>query len=141
MTLEGRQKLRNLILNHESYKQFPYNDTTGCLTIGIGRNLSDRGISQNEAFSLLDDDIIYFYSKLSQLCSYFNDLDENRKIALIDMCFNLGVHGFLGFNDLHTALEIHDYENASKAMLDSKWAQQVGERAITDANIIKTGCI
>lgn len=139
MTPESRQKLRSLLLQHESFRQYPYSDTTGHLTIGIGRNLSDRGISQAEAFNLLDDDVLYFSSKLSQLCVYFDDLDENRKIALIDMCFNLGVNGFLAFRDMHACLENRDYIGASKAMLDSKWAEQVGQRAITLAYIIKTG--
>jgi len=139
MTPEARQKLRNLILRHESYKQFVYSDTTGHITIGIGRNLSSRGISQSEALMLLDDDILYFSSKLSQLCSYFDALDDNRKIALIDMCFNIGINSFLNFHDMHNALENKDYEKASEAMLASEWANQVGQRAVTDAYIMKTG--
>lgn len=139
MTPETRQKLRSLLLQNESYKQYPYSDTTGHLTIGIGRNLSDRGISQAEAFALLDDDVLYFSSKLSQLCEYFDGLDDNRKIAVIDMCFNVGVNSFLSFHDFHDAMARHDYVAASNAMLDSRWAAQVGQRAVTDAYIIKTG--
>ena len=139
MTPEIRQKLRNLLLKHESFRQYPYSDITGNLTIGIGRCLTTRGISQGEAFTLLDDDILYFSSKLSQLCPYFDSLDDNRKIALIDMAFNLGINGFLGFHDMHTTLEKGDYNAAYNAILDSKWKDQVGKRAIVDAYIIKTG--
>lgn len=139
MTPEGRQKLKTLLVQHESYKQFPYSDVTGHITVGIGRNLSDRGISTTEAFYLLDDDIIYFSSKLNHYLPFFGILEENRQIALIDMCFNLGVQGFLNFKQMIIALEAYDYERAAYEMLNSKWAEQVGERAACLANIIKTG--
>lgn len=139
MTPEARQKLKGLLVHHESYRQFPYTDTTGHLSIGIGRNLTDRGITHTEAFYLLDDDIVYFNNKLNYYLPFFINLSENRQIALINMCFNLGIQGFLGFKDMISALEAHDYERAAKEMLDSKWAQQVGERAICLANIMRTG--
>lgn len=139
MTPEGRQKLKGLLVSHESYKQFVYTDSTGHLSIGIGRNLSDRGISTSEAFYLLDEDILYFTHKLNHYLKFFSDLNENRQIALIDMCFNIGVQGFLNFTQMILALEAHNYQRAADEMLDSKWAQQVGERANCLANIIRTG--
>lgn len=139
MTPENKQKLKNLLLLHESYKQFPYIDTTGHLTIGIGRNLNDRGLSTGEAMYLLDEDILYFTSKLNLYLKFFKDLNEARQIALIDMCFNLGVQGLLGFKEMMIALECEDYDRASQEMLDSKWANQVGERAICLADIMRKG--
>lgn len=138
MTPEAKQKLKALLVQHEAYKQFPYADTTGHLTVGIGRNLSDRGISTTEAFYLLDDDILYFTSKLNHYLNFFAKLSENRQIALIDMCFNIGIQGFLNFKEMILALESHDYERASYEMLNSKWAQQVGERATKLAEIMRT---
>lgn len=138
MTPEARLKLKTLLVKHESYKQFPYTDTTGHLSIGIGRNLIDRGISLTEATFMLDEDISYFTSKLNHFLPFFYKLSENRQIALIDMCFNLGVQGFLNFTDMILALESGDYERASKEMLESKWAEQVGERARKLADIMKT---
>lgn len=139
MTPEAKQKLKQLLVSHEQYKQFPYSDTTGHLTVGIGRNLTDRGISTTEAFYLLDDDILYFSGKLNHFLKFFSSLDENRQIALIDMCFNLGVQGFLNFKEMISALEAGDYYRAADEMLNSKWASQVGERATTLANIIRNG--
>jgi len=141
MTPEGKQRLKALLTSHESYKQFPYTDSTGHLTVGIGRNLSTRGISTTEAFQLLDDDILYFSSKLSHYLACFSDLNESRQIAMIDMCFNLGIQGFLGFSQMIEALNAHDYERAASEMLQSKWADQVGERATCLANIVRTGTI
>lgn len=71
VTPEGKTKLKQLLVSHESYRQFVYSDSTGHLTVGIGRNLSDRGISTTEAFYLLDDDILYFNSKLNHYLPFF----------------------------------------------------------------------
>jgi lysozyme len=139
MNPETRQKLKNLLVQHESYRQFPYSDTTGHLTIGIGRNLSDRGVSTNEALSLLDDDIFYFTTKLAHIVPCFNRLDDNRKIVLVDMCFNLGVNGFLGFKSMLDALERDDYNAAADAIVDSKAAEQCGERYQQLAFIMRSG--
>jgi lysozyme len=141
MTPEGKQKLKSLLVRHENYSQFPYSDTTGHLTIGIGRNLSDRGISTTEAYFLLNEDIAYFSAKLNVYLKFFKDLDENRQIALIDMCFNLGIQGLLNFKNMMMALESKDYERAAHEMLDSKWAEQVKERATDLAEIVRTGNI
>lgn len=141
MTPEGKLKLKQLLVNHESIKNFPYTDSTGHLTIGIGRNLIDRGISTTEAFYLLDDDIAYFTDKLNHYLNFFYKLDENRQIALIDMCFNIGIQGFLNFTQMILALEAGDYSRSADEMLNSKWAEQTGHRAITLANIVRTGNI
>ena len=139
MTPESRQKLRALLTANEGCKLFPYTDTTGNLSIGVGRCLTTRGISQVEAFYLLDDDISYFYNKLSMYCDFFVKLDENRQIALIDMAFNLGLQGFLNFKEMIAALESGNYEQAAKDMMNSRWAEQVQDRATCLANIIRTG--
>lgn len=138
MTPESRHKLRALILKHQSYKEFPDN-ISGDFIVGFGRNLSKRGISQNEAFILLDEDMMYFSAKLLQLFPYFEKLSENRKIALINMCFNIGVQNFMLFKNMHDALDKEDYSKAALAMLDSKWAQQAGQMAVILSQIIKTG--
>lgn len=138
MTPEAKQKLKNLLLNHESYRKFVYTDTTNHLTIGIGRNLSDRGISQSEALYLLDEDITYFTEKLRRYVSFFVALSDNRQIALIDMCFNLGIQGFLGFKSMLFALSKHDYDKAASEILDSKAAHQCPDRYLKLADIIRT---
>jgi lysozyme len=139
MSPEARQKLKGLLLKHESFKPFVYTDTTHHLTIGIGRNLSDRGISQDEALILLDDDIFYFSSKLSTLLPYFDKFDDNRKICIVDLCFNLGIRGLLGFKEMLAALERKDYESAATEILNSKGATQCVERYQELAYIMRTG--
>lgn len=139
MSPDARQKLKGLLLKHESFRQFPYTDSTGHLTVGIGRNLSTRGVSQNEAFQLLDDDVMYFSSKLSSIVPTFDKLDDNRKIVLIDMCFNLGVNGFLGFGNMLECLENNEYDKAANEILNSKAASQCPNRYEELAYIMRTG--
>ncbi len=139
MTPEAKIKLKHLLISHEKYVQFPYVDTTGHLTVGIGRSLTTRGISEIEAFYLLDEDILYFTSKLNHYLNFFSKLSENRQIALIDMCFNLGVQGFLNFKEFILALEAENWERAAEELRNSKWYEQVGERGSQIENIVLTG--
>src|SRR5579864_5648533 len=128
MTPDVKQKLRQMLLNDEAYKQFPYIDTTGHTTVGIGRNLTDRGISLDEALVLLDDDIIYFTNKLDHLLSFFGRLSDQRKLVCINLCFNLGLHGFLGFHKMLDAFERNNYEEVANEIINSKAHDQCPER-------------
>ena len=107
----------------------PYRGSGGKLTIGVGRNLDDVGITEEEALYLLKNDIRRTLKFLRTMLPFWDELTETRKTALADMCFNLGPKGFLSFKKMLKALSEGDYERASREMLDSKWARQVGRRA------------
>lgn len=141
MTPEARQKLKQMLLRDEAYRQFPYVDSKGFLTIAIGRNISPsgEGISMDEALYLLDNDINDRYNKLSHYFPWFLKLSDARQIALIDMSFCLGFEGFLKFHDMLFAFESGDMNKAADEMLNSEWRNEVGERATRLANIIRTG--
>jgi lysozyme len=131
-------KLKNLLIKHEGFKLKPYKCTAGKLTIGIGRNLDDKGIEEDEAFFMLHNDISECEKSLNKF-SWFKSLDEVRQCAVMDMVFNLGIARFLLFKQLIQALEIKNYTIAGAEMLDSKWSQQVGQRAKTLSNMMLTG--
>lgn len=137
MTPEMTQKLRKSLINHEDYRTHPYKDTLGKITIGIGYNLTDRGIDDDWISAQYQKDVTYFYSQLSTF-PWFLELTDDRQIALIDMCF-MGWKHFLSFKEMFIALANHDYTKAAKEMLDSKWAEQVKSRAKTLANVMRTG--
>ena len=139
MTPDERQKLKNLIIKHEGFRDKVYTDTTGHLTLGYGHNIEDRPITQHAGSVILDDDLMWFLPKLTQTFSFFNDLDFSRKSVLIDMAYNLGLQGLLEFKEMLEAIEQKDYEKAAKEMLQSRWAAQVGARAIEDAYIMEIG--
>lgn len=131
--------LKTMLLEEEGFREFPYRCTSGKLTIGIGRNLEDRGISRNEAMYLLTEDIEYIKSKLKEKLSFFADLNPIRQIVLMDMAFNLGINGLLAFKNTLNLISDGKYTQAAEHMLDSKWATQVGRRAIRLSNMMKDG--
>jgi lysozyme len=131
--------LKTLLRQDEGCKLFPYLCSEGVLSIGIGRNLRDRGISEQEAMTMLENDIHYFYDQLKQKFSFFESLDDIRKIVLVNMCFNLGLKNFLEFKRMLIALQNCDYTTAAKEMLNSRWALQVKERATYLSEMMEKG--
>ena len=136
---EGREKLEGLLKLEEGVKLFCYQDTTGNNTIGIGRNLSAKGIRMSEALLMLDNDINEAITELTNNLSLYLQLDDIRKIVLIDMTFEMGIHGLLSFKNMLSLLEAGKYEDASKDMLNSLWAKQVPSRAQKLSYMIETG--
>ena len=121
--------LRSQLLRHEGIKLHPYTDTVGKLTIGIGRNLTDRGISKDEAFYLFNTDIEIALKDARRAVSNFDDISVCRQAVIVNMVFNLGLTRFLKFKKLRHAICLNDFPKASAEMLDSRWARQVGRRA------------
>lgn len=115
---------------HEGVEKYPYTDTVGKLTIGVGRNLTDRGLSDDEVSYLLNNDIKLCEDELDVCMHRWRDLSENRRNVLIDMMFNLGRGRLLGFRKTIAAIESEDFRRAAHEMLSSKWAEQVGRRAV-----------
>lgn len=129
MKEETYLKLSTLLLAEEGYRKFPYKDTEGILTIGIGRNLQDKGLTRLEANYLLKNDILDAQDDLIRILDNFDQLPENVQIVLLDMVFNMGIIKLLEFEKMLYAVESKDFKTASKEMLNSKWATQVGYRA------------
>lgn len=132
--------LRRQLLAHEGLRLRAYRDTVGKLTIGIGRNLDDTGISKAEALHLLENDIGECLTDLVTW-PWFETLDAVRQRVLIDMRFNLGDAGLRGFKTTLQAVAEGRYGDAADGMLASKWARQVGQRARTLAAMMRTGVV
>ena len=130
-------KLTNELRRDEDTILTPYYDSLGVLSIGTGRNL-ERGISEDEADYMLQNDIQNTIKELDNY-SWFEGLSPARKRAIINMYFNLGAIKFATFKKMIRAIEISHFDRASIEALDSKWASQVGQRALRIAKIIKTG--
>lgn len=124
-----------LLKLHEGYRQFPYECSLGVLTVGYGRNLEHRGLSEEEASYLLEQDVKLAEQFLFDYDYYFQ-LSGNRKAVLIDMMVNMGPSRLRGFKKMHAALTERNYELAALEMLDSLWARQVGGRAVTLSKIM-----
>ncbi len=131
--------LFSMLKRHEGLKLKPYKDTKGLLTIGIGRCLETKGITELEAEMLCNNDIAQCMVDLRNFLTWFDKLDSVRQDVLMDMCFNMGISGLLKFHNTLTLIEQGKYVDASKEMLNSEWAKQVGDRAIELSNMMAIG--
>lgn len=122
----------------ESERLFPYRCSAGKLTIGVGRNLDDRGITAEESDCLLETDVALVLDECRGL-DYWDALSPARQLVVADMVFNLGLARFNRFVKLNAALRIHDYTLAAHEMMDSRWANQVGRRAHKLKQIMLSG--
>jgi len=130
--------IEDQLILHEGLKLKPYRCTAGKLTIGVGRNLDDKGITHDEALFLLRNDIAEVTAQLERF-DWFRTLGPVRRKVLIDMCFNLGIQGLLGFQKMIEALKRADYERAADEMVNSRWYEQVGERGRRLERMMRTG--
>lgn len=134
--------LRERIMADEGFVGHAYQDHLGYWTIGWGRLIDARrggGISRAEAEMLLDNDIAAKTAELRAALPWIDQLDEPRREVLINMAFNLGVPGLLGFKLTLRYVREGDYDLAAREMLHSKWTEQVGERAARLARQMATG--
>lgn len=135
----NNDQLAKELIADEGLKLKPYYCTAGKLTIGVGRNLEDRGISPAEATHMLTNDIAAITQDLNRAIPWWTTLSEPRQRVLANMAFNLGISRLLGFKNALTLMKIAKYEDAAKEMLDSNWARQVGPRAIRLAKMMRDG--
>lgn len=132
-------KLSEQLIRDEGLKLKPYRCTAGKLTIGVGRNIEDVGITKGEALSLLQNDIDRCKEDLSRVAPWWTSLNEARQRALVNMCFNLGITRLLGFKNFLGALKAGDYQKAALEAKDSAWYRQVGDRAKRIVESVRTG--
>ena len=123
----------------EGFRSKPYKCTANKLTIGYGRNIEDNGITESEAESLLLSDVKNTQIELLAKFEWFSMLKGSRQGVLINMCFNLGMPRLLKFKKMLAALSDHNYNEAAKQMLDSKWSRQVGDRSARLSNTMRKG--
>lgn len=135
----AQQRLEAMLRHHEGLRLRPYMDTTGHLTIGFGRNLTDVGISLDEARLMLRNDIACAEHGLLDAFPWAAHLDPVRQAVLVDMAFNLGIAGLRKFTTTLGHLQDGRWEQAAASMLQSRWAAQVGQRARNLAAMVHTG--
>lgn len=123
------RKLINQLKQDEDFRSKPYFCTSGKLTIGYGRNIEDRGISEKEAECLLVNDIKSARIDCEVVFPNFDCYVKDVRYALINMMFNLGMPKFLGFKNMIRAVKEEAWSKAADEVLNSRYAEQVGDRA------------
>ena len=155
-----RENFIDKLVTHEGLRLQVYQDTLGIDTIGIGRNLEDRGISKEEldwmdypsidhvyewgiteadAVYLAQNDVQIVEEELLRAHPCVDRLDSVRQLILMDMAFNMGVPRLCKFVKMWNAIHEDKYDVAAKEMLDSRWANQVKSRATKLANAMHNG--
>lgn len=133
------EKLAARVRRNEGLSYLPYRCSAGALTIGYGHNLEARGIPKEVADLLLKQDLEIAEKQVKNAFIWWPKLDDARMGVLVEMCFNLGISGLVGFKKMLSAVEAGDYQTAAQEMLSSKWARQVKGRAVELAKIMQTG--
>ena len=155
-----RDRLIEELVKHEGLRLEVYQDTLGINTVGIGRNLDDRGITQDEldwmdyptiehvysdgiteadAVYLAQNDVQIVEEELLRAHPCVENLDAVRQLVLVDMAFNMGVPRLCKFKKMWNAIHENKFDAASKEMLDSRWANQVKSRSVKLANAMHNG--
>jgi lysozyme len=132
------EELKQWIKKGEGIKLRPYLDSVNKWTIGYGRNLSDKGISLQEAEYMFDNDINLAAKELENY-EWYRIQPQGVKQALINMNFNMGLSRLLKFQKMIMALINKNYTQAALEALESKWAEQVPSRAKDIATMIRNG--
>ena len=140
--------IKDLLIKHENIKNKPYDDSTGKelkqgdtikgkVSIGVGRNIQDNGLSEDEIIYLLSNDIERCITELKTIFPKFDELPKNIRMALIDMNFNLGKSKFLTFKKMIQAVKNRDWKQMIEEMKDSKWCEQLPNRCKDDVSLIE----
>lgn len=153
--------LKALLIRHEGQVRLDklhmaYDDKTGArldpgdtligqLTIGIGHNLTSRGLTDAQALMLLTDDLDMVRCELNQALPWWTKLDEVRRAVMVSLGFNLGVltppdkAKLLTFKTTLGLIEQGKYAEAADRLLTLPWARQVGPRAVELCEMLRTG--
>ena len=106
-----------------------YRDSLGIETVGVGRNIRDKGLSMQEVDFLLDNDLSDAERDARAIFPTFDKLSDIRKAVLLNMSFNMGRERLSKFKKLRAAVQDEDWAEAARQMILSTWATQVGARA------------
>lgn len=134
-----RDRLRPMLAADEGSRSKPYRDTVGKLTIGIGRNLDDVGLSPPEIGFLLENDIARAEMAARRLIPAFDALSDARQCVVVSMAFNMGEKTFSTFKNTLACINHGQWASAAAGMRQSLWAKQVGDRAERLAKMMEQG--
>jgi len=136
----NKEKLVKELILDEGYKYEIYLDHLGYPTLGVGHLILETDeeygkpvgtpVSEQRILECLESDINTVCEELDRNLWWWRDLDDNKQRVMVNMGFNLGYPRLSKFKKFLSAMQIGDFKTAAVEMLDSKWATQVGDRAI-----------
>lgn len=135
-------RILQILRRHEGVKKHVYLDHLGYETIGVGRCIKEGvglGLSEDEIDYLLTNDVNRCIKELGKSFPWFSDLDNVRRDAMINLCFQLGITKLLKFKNFLADMAEGNYELAGPNLLDSLYAKQTPARANEVAEMIVSG--
>ena len=126
-----------MLRRHEGVRQFPYHDSRNKLTIGVGRNLSDRGLDADEIDYLFSNDMALGLRICRNLYPAFDGFNSHRQSALLSMAFNLGQPRLAGFKRMRAAINRENWALAAHEAEHSLWARQTRQRVDEIAGLLR----
>ncbi len=135
-------QLVDTLKRHEGVRSHAYKCSENMITVGVGRNLDENGgigLSDDEIEYLLMNDIERCDAELRAAYDWYENLKKPRRDAMINMCFNLGLTRLRGFVKALEAMSREQYDVAADEFMDSRWAEQVGDRAVEVTELIRSG--
>lgn len=138
-----KSELVKQLRGDEGERPCVYPDHLGFATIGVGRLVDSRkpgaGLRPEEISFLLNNDIDDRIDALTRKLPWFQNLDDARKGVLLNMAFQMGTDGLLGFKNTLALIRDGKYTEAADAMLASKWATQTPARAKRLSDQMRSG--
>lgn len=125
----GKDQLITLLKAEEGFVGHMYLDSLGVPTVGYGLNLRDRPFKQKWAEFILADIVNDLYFEVLNMVLVFRSLSPVRQCVLLDMAYQMGTEGLLGFADMLKDCSQGNYADAAIKMLQSKWAAETPKRA------------
>jgi len=152
MPTYNRQAFNAELERDEGRRYYPYKDSLGIETVGVGHNLAVAPLpgqtypmSDSTVSALRDADIASTEKKLDTYLPWWRTLDDVRQRVMLNMCFNLGIgrpgngQGLLSFGTFLGLVQKGDYAAASRDLTGTLWHRQVGQRAVRLEAMLETG--
>ncbi len=138
MTPAALDLVRAQVKRDENFRAFLYRDSRGHWTIGYGTNL-DAGITEAQGAALLEVAFEAAVADVATVMPWTGQLDDVRLGVLVQLRYNLGLHGLVEFQEMLARLQAGDWDAAAWALLDSAADHQEPARVSRWAHELKTG--
>ena len=150
MTIKMSQQGLDRLKIHEGYRATMYKCTAGANTIGYGHNCDANPMTKIEkqgmmnqpkvtAEKMLIDDLLGFERSLEREKPIVKYFTQPRQDALINLTFNMGVGWVKGWPNTWKQIEAENWEAVAASIRGSKYARQVGYRAVEIADQLASG--
>ena len=117
------------IKEHEGFRPDVYKCSEGFDTIGYGSAIKDMKMSEEIATMLLEERVAEIFGELERRADWVQSQPTEVQGVIIEMCYQIGISGFLRFRKTISLFKQRDFVGASVEMLDSLWAKQTPNRA------------